>query len=108
MCGDLECGHLPLDSNWQLARKEQDLAIGILCSHLDRQINPEMPAIETSDITRCGDSERAAASASSEELKNLAEKPFIRNIAATLDAMTGSMCEYERGDTWDLFPACTS
>jgi hypothetical protein len=33
-------GHLPVDPKWQPARKEQDLAVGILCSHLDCQINP--------------------------------------------------------------------
>jgi hypothetical protein len=52
--------------------------------------------------------ERAAASASIGQVKNLAEKPFICNMAARLDAMTGSssttrMCEPERGDTWGLF-----
>jgi hypothetical protein len=57
-------------------------------------------------LTRCGDSERAAASASSGQVKNLAEKPFIRNRAARLDAMTGSSSTikmHERGDTWGLF-----
>jgi hypothetical protein len=49
-----------------------------------------MPGIATSDMTKSGDSERAAASASSGQVKNLAEKPFIRNMAARLDAMTGS------------------
>jgi hypothetical protein len=40
-------------------------------------------------------------------VKNLAEKPFIRNMAARLDAMTGSSLTIkmpERGDTWGLFP----
>jgi hypothetical protein len=55
-------------------------------------------------MTRSGDSERAAASASSGQVKNLAEKPFICNMAARLDAMTGSssttkMREIERGNT---------
>jgi hypothetical protein len=41
-------------------------------------------------------------------VKNLAEKPFIRNMAVRLDAMTGSssttkMREPDRGDTWGLF-----
>jgi hypothetical protein len=49
-----------------------------------------MPGIATSDMTRSGDSERAAASATSGQVKNLAEKPFICNMAARLDAMTGS------------------
>jgi hypothetical protein len=50
------------------------------------------------------------ASASCGQVKNLAEKPFIRNMAATLDAMTGSssttkMYEPEQGgaDKWGLF-----
>jgi hypothetical protein len=52
--------------------------------------------------------ERAAASASRGQVKNLAEKPFIRNMAARLDATTGSSsttktCEPERGYTWGLF-----
>jgi hypothetical protein len=96
MRGDLEYGHLPLDPNWQLAPKRAgscnwDTVLSFGSPNQSRKC----PAIETSDITRCGDSERAAASASSEQLKNLAEKPFIRNIAARLDAMTGSMWEYE-------------
>jgi hypothetical protein len=65
-----------------------------------------MPGIATSDMTRSGDSERAAASAASGQVKNLAEKPFIRNIAARLDAMTGSSSTtkmLELGDTWGLF-----
>jgi hypothetical protein len=67
-----------------------------------------MLGIATSDMTKSGDSERAAASASSGQVKNLAEKPFICNMAARLDAMTGSssttkMHELERGDTWVLF-----
>jgi hypothetical protein len=67
---------------------------------------PEIPGIATSDMTRSGDSERAAASASSGQVKNLAEKPFIRNMAARLDAMTGSSSTTkirEPGDTWGLF-----
>jgi hypothetical protein len=65
---------------------------------------PEIPGIATSDMTRSGDSERAAANASSGQVKNLAEKPFICNMAARLDAMTGSssttkMREHERGNT---------
>jgi hypothetical protein len=63
---------------------------------------PEMPGIATSDMTRSGDSERAAANASSGEVKNLAEKPFIRNMEARLDAMTGSSSTTkmrEPGDT---------
>jgi hypothetical protein len=102
-------GHLPVNPKLQPVPKR-----GGSCSW-DTALSFELPirsrkypGIATSDMTRSGDSERAAASASSEQLKNLAEKPFIRNIAARLDAMTGSMCEYERGDTWDLFPACTS
>ena len=66
---------------------------------------PEMPGIATSDITRSGDSERAAASASRGQVKNLAEKPFIYNMAARLDAMTGSSSTtkmHELGDTWSL------
>ena len=40
-------------------------------------------------------------------MKNLAEKPFIRNRAARLDARTGSSSTikmHERGDTCGLFP----
>jgi hypothetical protein len=61
-----------------------------------------MSGIATSDMTRSGDSERAAASAASGEVKNLAENPFIRNMAARLDAMTGSSSTTktrEPGDT---------
>ncbi len=67
---------------------------------------PEIPGIATSDMTSSGDSERAAASASRGEVKNLAEKPFIRNMAARLDAMTGSSSTTkmrEPGDTWSRF-----
>jgi hypothetical protein len=69
---------------------------------------PEIPGIATSDMTRSGDSRRAAASASSGEVKNLAERPFIFNMAARLDAITGSSStmktrELERGDKWGLF-----
>jgi hypothetical protein len=61
-----------------------------------------------SEMIRSGDSERAAASASNGQVKNLTEKPFICNIAARLAAMTVSssttkMHELERGDTWSLF-----
>src|SRR6202161_4846308 len=65
-----------------------------------------MPGIATSDMSRSGDSERAAASASSGQVKNLAEKPLIRNMAARLDAMTGSSSTTKMrglGDTWNLF-----
>jgi DNA invertase Pin-like site-specific DNA recombinase len=64
------------------------------------------PSLTASDMTRSGDSERAAASASRGQVKNLAEKPFIRNMAARLDAMTGSSSTTkmrEPGDTWGLF-----
>ena len=69
---------------------------------------PEIPGMATSDMTKSGDSERAAANASSGDVKNLAEKPFIRNMAVILDAVTGSSlttktCEPERGYTWGLF-----
>ena len=67
---------------------------------------PEVPGIATSDMTKSGDSERAAASASSGRVKHLAEKPFIRNMAARLDAMTGSSSTMKmrgQGDTWNLF-----
>ena len=59
-------------------------------SHLDRKFNPGMPGIVTSDISKSGDSRRAAARACSGRGKNFAEKPFIRKVAARLDAMTGS------------------
>jgi hypothetical protein len=67
---------------------------------------PEIPGIATSDMTRSGDSERAAASAANGQVKNLAEKPLICNMAARLDAMTGSSSTtkmHERGDTWSQF-----
>jgi hypothetical protein len=47
-------------------------------------------------------SERAAASASRGQVKNLAEKPFTCNMIARLDAMTGSSSTTkmrEPGDT---------
>jgi hypothetical protein len=56
------------------------------------------------DMTRSGVSERAAASAANGQVKNLAEKPFICNMAAELDAITASsstikMQDPECGDT---------
>jgi len=41
-------------------------------------------------MTRSGVSERAAASAANGQVKNLAEKPLICNMAATLDAIAAS------------------
>jgi hypothetical protein len=59
-------------------------------------------------MTRSGDSERAAASAANGQVKDFAEKPFICNMAARLDAITTSSSttkiqDPECGDTWVLF-----
>ena len=48
----------------------------------------------------------AGSSAANGQVKNLAEKPLICNMAARLDAMTGSSSTtkmHERGDTWGQF-----
>jgi allophanate hydrolase subunit 2 len=55
-------------------------------------------------MSRSGAFDRAAVNASSALVKNLAENPFIRNIAARVDAMTGSSSTTKirvagRGDT---------
>jgi hypothetical protein len=41
-------------------------------------------------MSRSGAFDRAAVNASSGQVKNFAEKPFICNIAARVDATTGS------------------
>jgi hypothetical protein len=51
---------------------------------------PDIAGIPTSDIRRSGGLTFAAANASRGEVKNFAEYPFIRRIAARLDPMTGS------------------
>jgi hypothetical protein len=68
-----------------------------------------MPGIATSDMRRSGDLNRAAANASNGHVKNFAENPFICNMAARVDAMTGSssttkICGAEQGNTWFSFP----
>jgi len=47
---------------------------------------PEMPGIAMSDMSRSGAFNRAAVNASRGQVKNLAENPFICNMAARVMA----------------------
>jgi allophanate hydrolase subunit 2 len=49
-----------------------------------------MLGIVTSDMSKSGAFDRAAVSASSGLVKNVAENPFICSMVARVDAMTGS------------------
>jgi hypothetical protein len=69
-----------------VSRKKQYLALGVLRPHLNCEINPGSPGIATSDISRSGTSNRAAANASSGRVKGLAEKPFLLSMTARVDA----------------------
>jgi hypothetical protein len=51
---------------------------------------PERSGIITSDMSRSGASDRAAANASRGQVKNLAEKPLFCSMAARVDALTCS------------------
>jgi hypothetical protein len=98
-----EHGHLPVDPKWEPGPKRAEpCSWDIVLSFGLRNRSQKCPALQPSDMTKSGDSERAAASASSGEVKDLAEKPFIRNMAARVDAMTRSSSTTkmrEPGDT---------
>jgi hypothetical protein len=69
-----------------------------------------MPGITTSDMSRSGVLDRAAFNASSGEVKKFAENPCSRNMAAMVDATTGSssttkMCGTEGENTYVLSSA---